>query len=495
MDIQTSVKSDSPCRVVQFGEGNFLRAFADYIFYEADRSGLFRNTVTIVKPIRQGSVEDFRTQNCNYTVIESGSVNGTESGKSFLVNNISAVIDPYEDFAGFMALADHPDVRFIVSNTTEAGIVYDPGDRMERGLAESFPGKAVQFLYRRFTTFNGDPDKGLIFLPCELIDNNGEKLKAIIEKFIDRDSLGTAFRNWVADSCIFCSTLVDRIVVGRPIDPVKYYEAIGYTDRLLTVCEPFLLWVISSDKDIRNELPIDRLGLDIIFTDDLTPYRERKVRILNGVHTSITPAALAMGYEYVHEAVSDPVLSGFITGLLHQEILISIHLPRPVLESYSASVLERFSNPGLNHRLSSISLNTVSKWRSRVLPSLMDYIALKQALPNGLVFTFAAMTVFYINGSACRELFFDAPSAQTATISDVAPVSAFFAAAAARRSSGDTYTFHNFITDFASDPAFWGQDLSGIRGFVDKAEEYAIRIIEAGTRKAMEGIYGDHQNF
>jgi tagaturonate reductase len=495
MNIRDYEKSVSPCRVLQFGEGNFLRAFADYVFSVADRQGAFRTTVTVIKPIRSGSIDAFLSQRCNYTVVERGPEDGPEGGRAYPITAIRRIVDPYENFEEYFALADLPEVRFVVSNTTEAGIVYDPEDRTDQGIADSFPGKVVQLLYRRFTTFQGDPSKGLIFLPCELIDNNGSQLRQVIHRIIERDRMAEAFRRWVDEACIFCNTLVDRIVVGRPADPGPYFTRLGYIDELLTVCEPFLLWVISSGKDVSMELPIDRIGLDVVFTKDITPYRERKVRILNGTHTAITPAALSMGYQVVHEAVADPVVAGFIDRLLREEILDTIPLPRPTMEHYAMSVIERFSNPGLNHRLASISLNTVAKWRARLLPSLIDSLAIKDTLPKGIVFTFAAMTVFYLHGGACRDMFFEAPAGSPDAFQDVPEVAAFFVRAANRHASDEAYSLHDLVTEFCAEESFWGQDLSMLEGFVGMVVGDIQRILALGMKQAMKGVYDDHPTF
>lgn len=488
MNFKEHVKSDSPCRIIQFGEGNFLRAFADHLFCLADRSGSFKTTVRIIKPIPQGSVAAFEAQNCIYNVSEQGPSDTPATSPITLIDNIDGIVDPYEDFGRYLETADLPDLRFVVSNTTEAGITYLQEVISSDHIASSFPAKVVQLLFRRFKTFGGDPSKGLIFLPCELIDNNGSNLREIVLRHIEEGDYDSEFSKWVTGSCEFCNTLVDRIVIGRPSDPSAYYDVLGYSDELLTVCEPFLLWVIASEKNIGSELKIGEQGKDVVFTDDIRPYRERKVRILNGVHTCITPASLLAGYQYVHEAVNDDLIKRYIAGLINSEIVPSIRLSHEDLIIYADSVLERFRNPSLNHRLVSISLNTVSKWTARVLPSLTDRIKTEHQLPERIVFSFAAMFVFYVNGSTCRDRFFNASAFPDIGISDTEEVRDFFSSAAERKYSDASYDLQDLLTDFCSNTSFWGTDLLEIKGFVEMSMKFAGKIISYGTYSVLKEL-------
>ncbi len=491
MKIEQVPKSSSPCRVLQFGEGNFLRAFADYIFWKADRSGVYPNTIKIVKPIRRGSLDRFRSQNMNYTVLERGT--GSEPGKGtpYVIDSVTDVIDPYADFGSFLALAEEPELRWVISNTTEAGIAYMPEDRLDDGIAESFPGKVVQLLHRRFQVFSGDPSKGLVFLPCELIDQNGDALKEIVLKLIRRDFPGSGLLSWVETSCRFCNTLVDRIVVGSPSDPADYFAFLGYEDHLLDICEPFLLWVIGSGAGLQEELPLARTGLNIVFTDDLKYYRERKVRILNGIHTAITPLSLMMGYSFVHEAVGDPLISRYIARLLDLEILPGLSLPASELIPYAGSVLDRFANPALRHRLASISLNSVSKWRTRILPSVLDAVRAGRPLPRGLSFSFTALAAYYLGNGPSRGLLIHEPDIPPADITDTEDVRAFFSRQAGGGPQRAEESIAAWVSRYSEMESFWGMSLKAIPGFEERVAADLEAISSKGMRVALEGVCHD----
>ena len=279
-------KTERPIKVVQFGEGNFLRAFVDYMIDVANEAGVFDGSIAIVKPISFGSIEMFEKQDNLYTVVLRGKEKGETVNDSRIITSVSKVLDCAEDYEEYMALGKEETLRFVVSNTTEAGIVLDKNDHFD-GLPTTYPGKLTKFLYNRYETFDGDMNKGLIILPVELIENNGGKLKECVLALCDVWGLPMAFKTWVKEACVFCSTLVDRIVTGYPRNEVdSICEELGYEDKLVDVGEPFGLWVIESDKDISKEIPLDKAGLPVVFTDNQKPYRERKVRVLNGAHTA-----------------------------------------------------------------------------------------------------------------------------------------------------------------------------------------------------------------
>jgi len=305
-------KTERPIKVVQFGEGNFLRAFVDYMIDVANEAGVFDGNIAIVKPISFGSLEMFEKQDNLYTVVLRGKENGKTVNDSRIVTSVSKVMDCKENYEDFMGLARLETLRFVVSNTTEAGIVLDKNDSME-GLPATYPGKLTKFLYERYTAFNGDANKGLIILPVELIENNGGKLKECVLALCDIWNLPKEFKNWVKDVCVFCSTLVDRIVTGYPRNEVAAIcEELGYQDNLVDVGEPFGLWVIESDKDISAELPLDKAGLPVVFTDNQKPYRERKVRVLNGAHTSSVLAGYLYGLDIVRDCMHDEIMGKFV---------------------------------------------------------------------------------------------------------------------------------------------------------------------------------------
>ena len=451
-----------PLRVLQFGEGNFLRAFVDHMLDIANEQGVFDGSVAIVKPRPHGSLEVFRQQGCRYTVVLRGQQEGCTVDGSRIVSSVGAVYDCAEDYDRWMALAACDTLRFVVSNTTEAGITLDTGDRFD-GLPDTYPGKLTKFLYARYRAFGGDRSRGLILLPTELIENNGGKLRDCVLALCTCWQLPEDFRRWVEEACVFCSTLVDRIVTGYPgaAAAAAIERRLGYTDRLLDVGEPFALWVIESAADIRGELPLDKAGLPVVFTADLRPYRERKVRVLNGAHTATVLAGYLCGLDIVRDCMHDPLLGQLVRRVVQEEIVPYVPLPPEETLRFAASVFERFENPFIDHKLLSISLNSVSKWKTRVLPSLRDYIADRHALPPLLTFSFAALLAFYRSGQRQADgLLARRKKGDEYVIHDSAAVLDFFAAHAAADDRA-------YVAAIAAHTEFWGEDLTAYAGFVD----------------------------
>ena len=388
MNISTMNKPKRPVKVIQFGEGGFLRGFADWMIQKMNEQTDFNGSVAVVQPIENGLCDLLSEQNCNYTHI----IRGAEGVETTCIDVISHCVKPYEDFEAYLALAENPDARFIISNTTESGIVFRPTDKMTDTPPASFPGKLTLLLKRRFDLGLG----GFIFLPCELIDRNGDNLKKTVLQFAELWALGEDFIAWVERENVFCNTLVDRINTGYPKD-----EAIDlpYEDRMLNASEFFHLWVIETDYDIEKEMPFGAAGLNVIVTKDaLERYRTRKVRILNGAHTSMVPYALLSGLDTVSSCIADQTMHDFLYACLFEEIIPSLDMSREELTAYAESVLVRFSNPYIKHYLSSIALNSVSKFRVRVLPSILDYVRKFGKTPSQLMFSFAKLIEFYKKG-------------------------------------------------------------------------------------------------
>lgn len=351
-----------PERIIQIGEGVFLRGFFDWMLQKLNDSGTFSGNAVIVQPREGNKCAPFTEQDCLYTHI----IRGAEGTESTIINSVSRIMNPYDDFGAFLALADEPDMRFIVSNTTEAGIVYDRSDKMTDCPNVTYPAKLTSLLYRRYT--NGMD--GFIVLPCELTENNGDTLKKIVLRYADDWKLENGFAEWINKSCVFCNTLVDRIVTGAPKDEKP---DLGYEDKLLDASEYFHLWVIEAGDDVRNELPFDKAGLNVKFVDDLSPYHTRKVRILNGAHTSMVCLGLNSGLKTVGDCMNDEKVKEFVRQCIFDEIIPTLDLPESELVSYANDVLTRFKNPYIKHALASISLNSVSKFKVRVLPSIIEY--------------------------------------------------------------------------------------------------------------------------
>ena len=393
--------------VIQFGEGGFLRGFVDWMLQIVNEKSGSNIEVCVVQPIEKGMCNVLTEQNCEYTHICRGA-EGVDIKK---IDVISRCVNPYEDFDSYTELAENPDFRFIVSNTTEAGIVFDSENKLTDCPAKSFPGKLTQLLKKRFDAGLG----GFVFLPCELIDKNGENLKKCILQYADLWEIGEDFNEWIENDNIFCNTLVDRINTGYPKG-----EAIDlpYTDKMINTSEYYHLWVIEGYKHLFDEIPFDKCGINVILTDELEKYRTRKVRILNGAHTSMVPYALLEGFDTVKSCVDDERMYEFLKKCIYDEIIPTLDLPKEELLEYAENVLTRFSNPYIKHYLSSIALNSVSKFRVRVLPSIKEYIKRFSKMPRNLLFAFAKLIEFYRTDmtnddeAVCRFM-------KTATVSEI----------------------------------------------------------------------------
>ena len=372
-------------QVIQFGEGGFLRGFADWMLQKMTDVGAFDGKVVVVQPIEKGMCDLLTAQDCKYTHL----IRGAEGVETSVINVISRCVKPYENFEAYLSLADIPTVRFILSNTTESGIVFSDTDRPESAPDLTFPAKLTLLLKRRFEKGLG----GFILLPCELIDRNGDNLKKCVLQYADLWNLGTDFQAWIEKENVFCNTLVDRINTGYPKDETL---DLGYEDKMVNTSEYFHLWVIETDFDIEQELPFSKAGLNVIVTKDkLEMYRTRKVRILNGAHTSLVPYALLSGFDTVKSCMDNDVMREHIRKCVFDEIIPTLDLPREELVDYAENVLTRFSNPYIKHYLSSIALNSVSKFKVRVLPSILEYNKRFGTLPPTLTFAFAKLIDFY----------------------------------------------------------------------------------------------------
>ncbi len=473
---------DRPIKVLQFGEGNFLRAFVDYMIDVANEAGIFNSNVAIVKPIAYGNLEAFHNQECQYTL----SLRGKEDGETKVINrvitSVSDAVAAIEEYDKYATYAKSETLRFVVSNTTEAGIVYDETDTFDAKPPKTFPGKLTKLLFERFEYFNGDQSKGLIIIPCELIENNGGTLKDCVLKFASLWNLDAKFISWINETCIFCSTLVDRIVTGYPKDEAEELcNKLGYVDTLLDTGEIFALWVIESDKDISKELPLDKAGLPVVFTNNQKPYRERKVRILNGAHTSFVLASFLAGNEYVLESMQDPDIKDFMTKTLFDEIIPTLSLPKEELISFANSVIERFENPFIKHALLSISLNSVSKWKSRCLPSFKGYVDKFGKLPVHLTFSIAALMSFYNSSELADSALIGHRGDQTYKIMDDAYILEFFAEASKLPTK-------EFVHAYLSSDKFFGEDMTKYQSLVEMVTLYMEDIEKYGMRNAIQRI-------
>lgn len=485
--IECTAAAPYPVRVIQFGEGQFLRAFADEFIDSANAHHLFCGSVAVVKPTARGSLEAFRAQHNRYTVCLRGIENGQIVDRRRVITCIDRVVHPYESFADFLALARIPSVEFVISNTTEAGIVYDETDTFRAEPPRSFPGKLTRLLYERYTAFDGAADRGWWILPTELIDQNGATLRSCVLRLIDRWQLPTAFRQWVESACHFCNTLVDRIVTGySQADAAAICAELGYKDRLLDTAEPFGLWVIEAPDALRARFPLDRAGLPVLFTDDLTPYRTRKVRILNGAHTATVLAAYLAGKNTVGECMADPTVRRFMETAVRQEIVPTVPLPRADADAFADAVFARFENPFVQHALLAISLNSVSKWRVRVLPSLLDAYRQTGTLPPCLTFSFAALLAFYTGALHPDGSYVGTRGTDRYPIRDDLTVQQAMSEACRFPSA-------EYVHQMAARTDFWGMDLCTIPGFSEAVTTALQRIRTDGAAAALAACISERR--
>ena len=432
--------------ILQFGTGNFLRGFADYFINELNEQGFYGGKIVVVSPTNSKSVDKINAQNGKYNLILRGIENGNEISSINEIDSINRAINPYEDFEGFLSLAKNPDLRFIISNTTEAGISFDDTCKITDKPADSFPAKLTQFLYKRYK----NNLNGFVILSCELIDNNGKELEKCVIKYAEKWELGKDFITWIKSENTFCNTLVDRIVTGYPKDEAEHiFDEIGYRDNLLDTAEPYHLWVI--EGDFEDELPLQKVGFNVIWTDNVKPYKKMKVRILNGSHTSLVFPSLLCNVETVGESLKDEQLNAFLNTCLFDYILPMLD-ETDEIKSFANAVLERFSNPYIRHLWKSISLNSVSKFTARVLPTVNDYIDKKNSMPKPLVFSLACLIEYY--------------KANEVTDGEYAV----------------DYIKNNDIKSILANTDLWGQELSGM---LDIVNESLKKIHRDGIREAI----------
>ena len=477
-----------PERVLQFGTGVFLRGFADWMIDCMNRRGLFRGSVVVVPSIHPGMAAELEQQNGAYTQLARGLQEGRLVEKISVVTSIRRSIDPHTRFDEYLKCAHNPDLRFVISNTTEAGIVYRPEDKQEDRPPVSFPAKLTLLLAERYRAFDGDRTKGLVFLPCELIERNGDMLRETVLKTAANWGLDRKIVKWIEEANVFANTLVDRIVTGFPREEAQaLWDRCGYVDELFNTSEVFHFWAIEGPPELAGELPLAEAGCNVIFTDDLKPYRERKVRILNGAHTSTVLAAYLAGKNFVGECMADPGIGGFMRQAIFDEVIPTLTLPREELEKFADAVFERFRNPFIQHALLSISLNSVSKYRTRVLPSLEQYLAMRGKLPARLTFALAALIAFY-RGTEVRDgaLIGHRNGEEYRIQDDHAVLEAF--AGQWSGWDGSTAGIHRLADAVLQREDWWGKDLRQLSGLAAAVSGSLESILRDGMRTALERV-------
>lgn len=472
-------------KVLQFGEGNFLRAFTDWMVDLANKGGVFDGSIVLCQPIAAGMAEAINKQRGLYTLVMRGMENGRAEERVETIEAVSRCINPYADYDALLTMARNPELQVIVSNTTEAGIAYHAGDALTDRPPHSFPAKLTAFLHERFIAFHGTAESGLLVLPVELIDDNGAVLRGIVRRYAEEWNLGAAFLAWFDEHVHIASTLVDRIVTGHPRDEMRdFEERLGYADDLLVTSELFNLWVIEGDRRWADVFPIHKTDANVVWTDDAKPYKARKVRILNGAHTSTALAAWLAGHETVLDFMNDALFRRYLDRMIFSEIIPSLDMPKSELESFANAVLERFENPYIRHRVLDISLNSCAKFAARCLPSILAYQDRCGKLPELLVFSFAAFMRFY-RGRMVDGVYTGARcTGETYAIKDDAGVLDFFERAWAR---GDGWAnAQDVAAAVLSRKEFWnGEDLTQVPGLCDAVAGYLRAMEEPGGVKAV----------
>nr|WP_330388856.1 tagaturonate reductase [Butyrivibrio sp. INlla14] len=477
------VCKEAPVRVLQFGEGNFMRAFVDYFFDISNEKAGFNGKVALVQPIEMGLTELINKQEGLYTLYLRGSENGQKVDAKRVISAVDCCLNPYNkaDYDKMMEIAVSDELDIIASNTTEAGINYDPACNFEDVPAASFPGKLTQVLFARYKAGK----KGIVVLSCELIDNNGKELLKCVNQYIDQWKLEEGFKTWVNEENIFCSTLVDRIVPGRIRDPkeVEELEKInGYHDELIDVGEIFGVWIIEGPEGLEDRLPFKKAGVNVHVVPDVMPYKHRKVRILNGAHTGFVLGAYLAGFDIVRDCMHNDNVAGFMNKMLSEEVIPTLvdHLDENDLNEFAAAVKDRFNNPFVNHELMSISLNSTSKWKARNMPSFLQYIDKNGKLPVCLTMSLAAYIAFYSSdvqeltdaGLVCKR-----PAGNTYTVSDDRWALEFFYD---HRNDSE----EDLVKAVLSNEKMWDQDLNKISGLTDAVIADLKKIHTEGAEAA-----------
>ncbi len=467
-------RPDYKFKTLQFGEGNFLRAFVDWMIHKSNKNMNANNGVVVVQPLDKGMVDLLKKQDNLYHVLLQGIKDGEPIQEKELVDCIIDAVNPYSEYEKYKEYFLNPDLELVVSNTTEAGITRIENEDIYAMPPKSFPGKICQLLYQRYKHFEGAADKALTFFCCELIDKNATVLHEIVLELAQQNNLEQGFIDWLNNDCSFCSTLVDRIVPGFPKDNIKEIQnELGIEDNLVVVGEYFHVWAIEAPKSIAEKYPFDKAGLNVVWLDDMTKFRDKKVRILNGSHTALVPVGLLSGYETVKEAFDDADISAFINNMVEQEVIPNIEGDKVALKKFSEEILERFFNPYIRHFLKDISLNSLSKWMTRDYPSLNDCFEKDGKLPNRLTLSLAALLILY--KGEYKDLKFEVKDTQE----DLDFIQNEWS------KDQDATAFTKAVL---SNAKIWGTDLNAVAGLTEKVAGYIDDILNEGIKKALKKV-------
>ncbi len=473
-------KTKRPVKVLQFGEGNFLRAFVDWIIDEMNTKKVFNGSVAVVQPMPFGRVKELKDQDGLYTLFLQGLNNGKVVKDHQVITCIEDLINPFEEYNRYLAYADSTDLEFVISNTTEAGIAYDETDVDFTVTPKSFPGKLLALLERRYNTFKGDKSKGLEIIPCELIDYNGDTLKEVMHKLAVRRNMDANFIDWLMNANRYYNTLVDRIVPGYPRGEAEQLQKeLGYLDPNMVVGEIFHLWVIDGPKGLEAKLPAPKAGLNVLYVDSIKPYKERKVKILNGSHTCLVPVSYLAGIDTVKETIDDAQIGKFVKEFIFNEVVPTINIPQDQMVAFANSVLERYLNPFVRHELMSIALNSVTKFKTRILPSILENINDLKKQPTHSLFSLAALIAFYrgVRGE------------QTIALADDQVFLDFFKGAWANF-DGSKAACKKIVEAFLGMEKHWELNLNTLPGVTDFVTESLYQITSTSMREALTKVVG-----
>jgi tagaturonate reductase len=463
-----------PVKVLQIGEGNFLRAFVDWMIQACNRQGLFKGSIAVTQPRPTGKakIEELQRQDGLYTLIVRGFRAGRQVEEKEVISVFSQALDPYGHWEEFLKLAENPELDIILSNTTEAGLTYSPFDWVSGQPIASFPGKLTAFLYRRFTRFAGDPEKGLMLLPCELLERNGDLLKEIVLKHAADWKLSQEFQIWIQQHNHFLNSLVDRIATGYPASEAEsLFTEWGYEDKLLNTTEPYYLWAIEGKPELDARFPLRQAGLNVHWVDDLRPFQLRKVRILNGAHTFLTSTGLLHGLNEVREVVEHPVYGPWVREAIMHEIVPSVPLSEAELLIYAEEVLERFLNPFIQHRLTDIAMNSLSKFKVRLLPTLETYLEREGKLPPLITEAFASLLLLYRVSKDEDDKFIGSRLNGDSVVLKDDLEALQFLADAWQQFDQNSMTLQELICGILANKGLWGKDLNELTGLADSLRD------------------------
>lgn len=462
-----------PVKVLQIGEGNFLRGFFDWMIYECNRQGLFQGSVAVSQPRPGGArkLEQLREQDGIYGLLTRGLQNGRKIEEELWIPVFSEMIDPYAEWGHFLSVAELDSLEIIVSNTTEAGLVYQFSDWNPSEAPMSFPAKLTMLLYRRYERYEGSPDKGLLILPCELLERNGDILRSIVLRHAEDWGLSPAFRSWVEECNLFLNSLVDRIVTGYPEEAERYFDQWGYEDRMLNTAEPYYFWAIEGDPSLESRLPLQSAGLQVSWVPDLTPYQVRKVRILNGTHTLMASIGLLHGFTEVKEIAESMEWGEDIRSGMLQEIVPLVPLPPEEVTAYAETVWERFRNPFLRHKLQDIAMNSISKFKVRLLPSLKEYVSSHNTPPSLITRGLASLIRLYHAKQVEEQWYGTRLDGERMLLRDD-PDSLMTFYQAWQKVEDREWSIRQLVASILGDQALWGEDLNRIPNLHEAVSRY-----------------------